>query len=156
MRTLFPACLAFLVLASCSPEATTPSVQRAAAITVADAWAPVSPAGVDVGAGYFTLTNGTAADDALITVSTPRAARSEIHEMASDGPVMRMRAVPRLHIAAGQTVTLGPGGLHLMFHGLDQPFAAGESVPVQLTFEHAGVIETTLSVRARNENHTGH
>lgn len=156
MRILFPACLAFLVLAACGPEPRSRAAERSAVLTVADAWAPISPAGVDVGAGYLTITNGTGADDALVAVATPRAARAEIHEMASDGPVMRMRAVPRLDIAAGQTVTLGPGGLHLMFHGLDQPFAAGESVPVQLTFEHAGVLETTLLVRGRNENHAGH
>jgi copper(I)-binding protein len=154
MRILFPACFAFLV-AACGPAAA-PAPQHETIMLVEDAWAPLSPAGVDVGAGYMSITNMTGADDALIQVSSPRAERTEIHEMSSDGPVMRMRAVPRLDIPAGQTVTLGPGGLHLMFHGLDQPFAADQSVPVHLVFEHAAPVDTTLSVRARNENHAGH
>lgn len=154
MRTL-SACFAFLVLTACGPNAAPPS-SLTETLAVSDAWAPPSPAGVDVGAGYLTITNGTGQDDALVEVASPRAARAEIHEMASDGPVMRMRAVSRLEIPAGQTVTLGPGGLHLMFHQLDHGFAAGESVPVRLVFEHAGVMETALSVRARNDNHAAH
>jgi copper(I)-binding protein len=162
MRTLFPACFAFLVLTACGPNTAPPASSSTAVapservLAVSDGWAPLSPTGVDVGAGYLTITNATTTADALVEVSTPRAGRSEIHEMASDGPVMRMRAVPRLEIPAGQTVTLGPGGLHLMFHELDHGFAAGESVPVRLVFEHAGPIETTLSVRARNESHAQH
>jgi periplasmic copper chaperone A len=34
-----------------------------------------------------------------------------------------------------------------MFFGVTQPFAIGEEIPVQLTFEHAGVMDVALSVR---------
>lgn len=156
MRKLVPACLAFLVVA-CGPAETPQSSPAATTqgLTITDAWSPVSPNGVDVGAGYLTINNDGPADT-LIGVSSPRAQSVEIHEMSSDGPVMRMRAVQRLEIPAHSGVALAPGGLHLMFHGLDRPFTAGESVPARLTFEYAGARDITLSIRARNEGHGQH
>jgi copper(I)-binding protein len=68
--------------------------------------------------------------------------------MSMDGAVMRMRQIEGgLAAPAGATVTLSPGGMHLMFYGVTQPFAEGESIPVTLTFEHAGDIGVTLPVR---------
>jgi copper(I)-binding protein len=67
-----------------------------------------------------------------------------------DGATMRMREVEGgLEIPANATVTLAPHGLHLMFMGVAQPFAAGEEIPIRLTFERAGVREVRLAVRER-------
>ncbi|MBD0274830.1 MAG: copper chaperone PCu(A)C, partial [Acetobacteraceae bacterium] len=62
--------------------------------------------------------------------------------------VMRMRAVEVIEVPAGQTVTLRPGGLHLMLIGLALPLREGETVPVTLRFERAGVVPVELSVQA--------
>jgi copper(I)-binding protein len=64
-----------------------------------------------------------------------------------DGGVMQMRAVARLAIPPGQSIELAPNGRHLMFYGVRQPFAAGETILVRLTFEHAGEIDVSLPVR---------
>jgi periplasmic copper chaperone A len=154
MRILLSACFAFFVCA-CSPNEAPPSAM-AQGLEVSDGWAAPSPNGVDVGAGYLVIANGSAAADTLISVSSPRAQSVELHEMSSDGPVMRMRAVPQLAIPPGATVALAPGGMHLMFHDLDHPFAAGEDVPVHLVFEHAGARDATLLVRSRNNGHNQH
>jgi copper(I)-binding protein len=69
--------------------------------------------------------------------------------MAVIDDVMQMSQLPDgLEIPAGETVTLAPGGLHLMFMQISQPFVEGETVPVTLTFEHAGEIEIELAVEA--------
>lgn len=114
---------------------------------VEDAWAAPTPGGVDVSAGYLTLVNETTAEDALVSASSPRADRVEVHEMTMEGGVMQMRAVARLPIPAGERVALAPSGRHLMFYGVVQPFAEGETIPVRLTFEHAGDIDVSLPVR---------
>lgn len=141
--------LAFLVLATAcgAPTAEKGEAPGSGVLTVRDGWASPTPGGVDVSAGYLTIANGTSADDRLISATSTRAAAVEIHEMQMDGPVMRMRPVESLTIPAGGEVTLGSGGMHLMFTGVTQPFTEGESIPVQLTFEHAGVIDATLAVR---------
>ena len=51
-------------------------------------------------------------------------------------------------IPAGQTVTLQPGGLHIMFMQVEKPFEEGRNVRVTLTFEKAGAVELDLPVQA--------
>jgi len=119
------------------------------AIEIVEPWAGQTPGGVDVSAGYLVIRNTTGTDDQLIAVASPRAARSEIHEMTMDANnVMRMRPMSTLTIPAGGEARLQPGGQHLMFFGVTQPFTVGEEIPVQLTFANAGVIDVNLQVRA--------
>lgn len=119
-------------------------------VIVSDGWAPPTPNGVNVSAGFLTIVNHTGSDDRIVAVTSPRAGRVEIHEMALVGAVMQMRPVESLAAAAGQTVTLAPGGLHLMFYEVTQPFAQGETIPVQITFERAGAMDVALAVRPPN------
>ena len=150
--------LALFAAACGAPQTHAPEANEAqsAELTLSEAWAAPTPGGVDVSAGYVTITNGTANEDRLLSVSSPRAERAEVHEMSMDGGVMRMRAVEGgLAIAAGETVVLGPGGLHLMFYGVTQPFTEGESVPVTLRFETAGDRTLEMPVRRSESGHGG-
>lgn len=115
-------------------------------LQVSDMWATVTPGGVDVSAGYLTISNG-GGEDRLISATSPRAAHVEVHEMVMDGAVMRMRPIEGLVVPAGGQVELKPGAQHLMFTGVAQPFVEGEEIPVQLTFEHAGAMDIALPVR---------
>lgn len=125
-------------------------------LSIEQPWAAPTPAGVDVSAGYLVIHNRTSSDDRLLGVTSPRAERVEVHEMTMDGAVMQMRPVESPTIAAGQSLTFGPGGMHLMFNGVAEPFAEGQQIPIQLTFEHAGAIDVTLPVRAASpEAHGG-
>ena len=146
MRYLAAALL--IALAACG-QSSTPQAEPEdrAELYVEGAWAAPTPGGVDVAAGYLTLVNGTANDDALVGASSPRAASVAVHEMTMDGGVMQMRPAPRLALGAGQSIELAPNGRHLMFFGVTEPFAVGETIPVQLTFEHAGEIDVSLPVR---------
>lgn len=126
------------------------------ALRVERPWAAPTPAGVDVSAGYLVIDNPSTSDDRLLRVTSARAERAEVHEMTMDGAVMQMRPIESLTIPAGQSVTLAPGGSHLMFFGVTDPFAEGQEIPVQLTFEHAGAIDVTLPVRRLPpDSHTG-
>jgi periplasmic copper chaperone A len=85
----------------------------------------------------------------LVAVSSPVAAVVEIHEMAMEGNVMRMRALPDgLALPAGKTVTLRPGGYHVMLMGLKQQLKAGEKIPFTLTVEDADKTRETISIEA--------
>ena len=120
----------------------------AASLSVRDAWASPTPGGAQVSAGYLTIVNGAEAADTLVSATSPRAASVEVHEMSMDGAVMRMRQVAGgLAIPSGGEVSLAPGGNHLMFMGVTQPFAEGESIPVTLTFANAGAVEVQLPVQ---------
>ncbi len=104
-----------------------------------------------VGAGYLTITNKGAADDRLVSVSSVVAGTTQIHEMKMEGDVMKMgELADGLVIPAGGSVTLAPGGFHIMFMKLNQQLVEGTKVPVTLTFAKAGTVEVELMVGAVN------
>ncbi len=150
MRAFFCALILSFAAACGAPQQAADQPPAADANTVRlqvqDMWATVTPGGVDVSAGYMVIANGGAADDRLISATSPRATHVEIHEMTMDGAVMRMRPVDAVVVPAGGQAELAPGGQHLMFTGVTQPFVDGEEIPVQLTFEHAGTMEIALPV----------
>ena len=134
-------------------------------LTVSSAFTRATLPNAPVAGGFLTLTNNGTQDDTLIAVETPVAKVGQIHEMAMEGDVMKMRQLPDgLVIPAGETVVLEPGGYHLMFMGLTGPIAEGAAVPVTLTFEKAGTITLDLiaagsaadAPAADHSSHMGH
>jgi copper(I)-binding protein len=122
--------------------------QSSGTITIEKPFSRATPGGAKVGAGYMTITNKGTTADRLLSVSSPAAEKVQVHEMSMDGGVMKMRElIGGLPIDAGKTVSLAPGGYHLMMMGLKAPFKAGDKVPVTLTFEKAGKVEVTLDVQ---------
>lgn len=112
-------------------------------------WSLPAPGGAPTAAGYLTVTNTGKTGDRLIAAATPEAQSVEIHQMTMDGAVMRMRPVPGgLTIQPGQTLTLAPGGHHLMLIGPKHAFAVGDKVPGTLRFEHAGTVQVEFHVQA--------
>ncbi len=99
-----------------------------------------------VGGGFVTIRNEGGADR-LVSAASPAAGTVEIHEMAMEGEVMRMRKLENgIDLPAGETVELKPGGLHLMFMQVKTPFKEGDSIPVTLTFEKAGSVDVIFPV----------
>jgi copper(I)-binding protein len=73
----------------------------------------------------------------------------EIHEMAMQGDVMKMRAIPGgLELPAGKAVELKPGGYHVMLMELRQQLKEGETVPVTLVIEGKDGKRESVEVKA--------
>ena len=105
-------------------------------------------AGMQSSAAYLKITNNGASDDRLIAAKAAIAKRVEIHSMEMDNGVMRMQAVDGgLVIAAGDSVTLAPGGLHIMLMGLTTDLAPGTQHEIILVFEKAGEIKLTATAK---------
>jgi copper(I)-binding protein len=102
------------------------------------------------------IENTGKAADRLVGASTPAAERVELHTMAMDGNVMRMREVAAIDLPPGQTVALEPGRLHLMLMGLKSPLKADTKVPLTLKFEKAGEVQVELKVEAADAGPGGH
>ena len=110
-----------------------------------------------VAGGFVTIVNTGTEDDRLVSASAHIARETQIHEMAMEGDVMKMRQLADgIAIPAGETVTLEPGGLHLMMMGLNGPLVEGETVPVTLTFEKAGTVVLDLHVGGAAADAAGH
>ncbi len=155
-RTL--AILALIGLAACGGDEKKPSGlakadacsgEMMSTIRIDKGWIRNAPEGRAVSAGYMTLCNTADENDRLLTVTSSIAQSTEIHEMRrGDAGQMQMRPLKSgLLLQPGKTVRLEPGGLHIMFIGLNGPLTPGETVALALTFERAGTIDLTLPVR---------
>lgn len=107
--------------------------------------ARATPPGAPVSGGYMTIRNTGSQPDWLIGGAADFAGKVEIHEMAMEGDVMKMRQLADgLEIPAGGEVTLKPGGYHVMFMQMKQSLAADETYKVTLRFKNAGEIEVDM------------
>lgn len=100
------------------------------------------------GGGYMTITNTGDTPDRLVAVAADFP-RVEVHQSLMRDGVAVMEPAPVLEIAPGETVTLAPGGYHVMFMGLDAPLVDGDRFPATLTFEQAGEVAVEFAVEAR-------
>jgi copper(I)-binding protein len=109
-------------------------------ISVTDAWARATMPGQPVSGAYMKIQSD--ADARLISVSSPLIQQVEVHEMKMDGDVMRMREVKVIDLPKGKTVSLQPGGYHIMLMNLKKPITAGEIIPLALVIESGGKRQT--------------
>lgn len=101
-------------------------------VEISNAWVRATVPGQRVAAAY--LDAKATRDLKLVGVSTPAAKRGELHEMKHEGDVMRMRQVQEIDLPAGKTVSLAPGGLHIMLFDPAKPLVEGERVSLSLRF----------------------
>lgn len=102
----------------------------AESVKVEDAWVRATAPGQKVAGGFMKLTA-----DADMTLTGGESAVSkafELHTMSMDNGVMVMRQVNEIVLPKDKTVSLEPGGLHVMFIGLKRQIKPGEKVPVTL------------------------
>jgi periplasmic copper chaperone A len=132
-----------LLVAACFVFASA-ALAQTGPLEVSDAWARATPSKAENGVAFLTIRAST--PDRLVSVSSPVAKKAELHAMEMAGMVMKMRPLAGLDIPAGQSVTLKPGGEHIMLMGLNGPLREGESFALTLTFEKGGAREVTVAV----------
>lgn len=117
-------------------------------IEVSDPVARATLPGAPVSGGYMIIRNTGDTADRLVSVTTDFAGKTEIHEMAMENDVMKMREMENgIDIPAGGEVVLKPGGYHVMFMMLSEQLVDGETHRATLAFEKAGSIEVEFPVR---------
>lgn len=125
--------------------------------------------GARPGVVHGTFHNKSANELKLVAVDSDMFARIEIHTMGMDKGIMRMRRLDALSLPAGETITLEPGGLHLMLFGY-RGDARNEAVSLSLTMldgegkKHnlnvsvtpKTVTPKTMQQNGHNNGHHGH
>jgi len=116
----------------------------AADVTVKEPWIRATvPAATSSGA-FMQLVS--AQDARLIEVRSNVAATVEIHQMAMEGQMMKMHAVPGIDLPAGKPVDLASGGYHVMLMDLKHQLKEGDTVPLTLVIQKKGKKPETVSV----------
>lgn len=116
-------------------------------LTIADPYIRATPPGQTNTAMFLTLTNHTDRQHALIAASSLLADRVELHAHRMENGLAMMRPVQRIAIPAGESVTLQPGGLHVMLLGIRRPIQPGDCAAVTFTFETGDQIQVTAPIR---------
>ena len=135
-----------LIAACVAASAALLSNAALAQVTVKDAWVRATVAQQKATGAFMQLQS--AQDAKLVAAQSPVAGVVEVHEMAMDGGVMKMRAVPNLALPAGKAVELKPGGYHVMLMDLKSQVKEGDTVPVTLVFEDKDGKRQNIEVRA--------
>jgi periplasmic copper chaperone A len=117
-----------------------------AQVEVTDAWARSTVEAQKASGAFMKLKSAEGAK--LVGVKSPAAAVVELHEMAMQGDVMKMRAVDALDLPAGQVVELKPGSYHVMLIELKAPLKAGDSVPITLEVQDKNGTRRQVEVKA--------
>ena len=95
------------------------STSAFAQVTVKDPWVRATVPQQKATGAFMQLTSRRASR--LVEARSSVAGVVEVHEMAMDGDVMKMRAGPGVDLPAGKAVDLKPGGYHVMLMDLKQP-----------------------------------
>ena len=152
------ACLGFTAIALASPLLA--HRFQAGALLIEHPWSRETAKGQQVGAGYLSITNKGKTADRLVSATSAAAASVEVHTVGMENGVMRMRQLKDgLPIPAGKTVTLKPGGYHIMLIGLKKPLVKGAMVPAELRFEKAGRVKIAFkidAITASADDHANH
>ena len=122
------------------------SVLAEPSLEVRDAWIQATVPGQAVAGAYMTLRSPVASR--LVAVSSNVSNSADVHSMAMDNGVMRMRHVESLDLPADKAVTLAPGGLHLMLAGLARQLKPGDMVEFRFTTVDGAGRKSTTEVQA--------
>jgi periplasmic copper chaperone A len=116
-------------------------------LQITQPWARATPMGADSGAAYMTVTNTGQTAERLSCVSSDAAAKCQIHEATMEGGVMKMRPVEGgLQVKPGETVTLKPGGYHMMLVGLKAPLQQGKTVMATLQGDNGATVQVEFPI----------
>ncbi len=115
-------------------------------VTVKEPWVRGTVKAQKATGAFMELTSKDSAT--LLGASSPVAGVVEVHEMAMENNVMKMRAIPKLDLPAGKAVALKPGGYHIMLMDLKQQLKKGDSVPITLKLEGKDKAVKTVDVKA--------
>lgn len=125
----------------------TANAQGPATVAITDAYVRAVPPGQPHGAAFLTLTNGSGEPRALVAAASPVAETVELHTHLHADGMMRMRRVEQIEIPPHGSVSLRPGGLHLMLIGLRRQLAPGDQVDLDLSLDDGTQIRITVPVR---------
>ncbi len=113
-------------------------------IEVQDAYVRAVPPGQSNSAAFMRITNHDDKERALLAGASDKAEVVELHTHGMKDGMMQMRQLEQIDLPAGETVTLEPGGLHVMLIGLAETLAPGDQVELTLGFDDGA--EQTLSL----------
>ncbi|MDY8110289.1 copper chaperone PCu(A)C [Fulvimarina sp. 2208YS6-2-32] len=125
-------------------------------LSIAHPWTRATLPNAPVAGAYLSIQNAGSQAVTLTGASTPAAESAEIHSMELIDGVMRMEKVEGgLTIEPGKSVTLEPGGYHVMMMGLAKPIEEGALIPMTLEFSDGKTLDVELQAEPVGVSRSG-
>jgi hypothetical protein len=148
MQTIRPFIAVALVMATFSTASFATAVHAGECVPrVIGGWVRSPPMPMPMMAGFGRIRNDCDHPVTVVGASSPAFADVSLHETRVVDGVSRMRAIPELVIAPGQSATLEPGGLHLMLMKPQAPPEAGSHVRIRFALKDGAVLDGSFEVR---------
>ncbi|HWG32925.1 MAG TPA: copper chaperone PCu(A)C [Gemmatimonadaceae bacterium] len=113
-----------------------------------DAWVRATPDSGSTTAGYIRFVNGTADTVWVSHFSSDDAATVELHQSSDVAGEMHMAMLDSLAVAPNHSVTMRPGGYHLMLIGATHAFVPGSMVRIVMHLSNGAVVSTSARVKS--------
>lgn len=135
---------ALALLVACKPQ-----TDASLSVDAPYAYAPLASGGP--GVAYFTLANAGTAPIKVSGFASDCFAAAELHTSVVDNGISKMRPIEMVEVPALSSLSLRPGGLHLMLLGARDAVAAGSSCNITLHYldEQQLSFEVALLDRSR-------
>lgn len=104
-------------------------------IMVHHPYARATPPTAATSAVFGEIVNRSDSDRYIVSATTEAAGKVELHDVITEGDVMKMRQVSELKVPAKGKLELKPGSFHIMLFNLPKPLAENEEIDVQVTFK---------------------
>jgi copper(I)-binding protein len=143
----FACVLLSLCALATSAAAAAAAAAEPACVSVREGWVRLPPGPMPMAAGYGTIRNDCRSAVVVIGAGSKAFGDVSLHETTLVEGISRMREVERLPIAAGATVELKPGGLHLMLMQPEVTLKEGAALPLRLSLEDGRKVDGVLQVR---------
>ena len=115
-------------------------------ISFSNAYIPLMPPASKVYAAYMSISNASEQPRKIVGVSAEGFAMAHIHQSTIKDGIASMHSMHELSVPAGETISLVPGGIHVMLMKPDAEFVKRNTVTIQIMFADGEIatVEATL------------
>lgn len=146
--------LSTLIAATFAAVMTLPA--SAAELDIHEPWVALAPPGAHATAAFMELRNASEAPVNVVEADAPGFETVELHRSFNEDGMHRMVRQDRIEVPAGESVSLAPGGLHIMLIGPEQAPTEGQRIQIELRFEDGSTQTVEAVVQPRGERPAGH
>lgn len=131
---------------ACAFASFAPAAHAADALSAQNAWVRWLPNDLPA-AGYVTLKNDGDKPVDLVKVSSDDYGMVMLHQTVSNCSTQKMIMVDKATVPAHGTLSIAPGGYHLMLEHAKHKIAPGDTVKVKLQFSDGDTLDTPFAVK---------
>jgi copper(I)-binding protein len=146
-----------LIFAACGIILTMYGVRADQELYDFDLYSYAAPQSNAVTVVFGNITNNSDDNDKIISIAIDNSSRTELHTMAMDNNIMKMRKVDAFAVTSGDTKTLSHMGDHIMVFDRSNDWIEGDAIKAVVKFAKAGEIPVSIQIKSRGEkNGHGH